>query len=254
MATTTDFIEAQWLDLWQHFHAKGDSSVILNQIITKYSDPSRKYHDMSHLEHVLTELLSVRFLFCDNLYEYYMPLCWLFSSTTPSTIQRPKTMKFKVPTGPNRLSKKLVFQTSLEKKLLNILEPLIIPKCRLISLSRSSVTLIYPSLAVRRNNTKLIQPKSDKNIKCFPKMNFLMAAISLPSSFLPDNRSIKPGIFRKNTKNEPGKIWLSPLFGFLNARGFSHGFFVPIPSLRGSRHRRWDVAIYKNKFKSSFRA
>ena len=67
-----------WLELWHFFSAKGDPQAVFDRIVAQYSAPSRKYHDMSHLEHVLLELQSVKFLFCDNLYEYYVVMLALF--------------------------------------------------------------------------------------------------------------------------------------------------------------------------------
>ena len=78
--------------------------------------------------------------------------------------------------------------------------------------------------------------KIRQEYQMFSKDDFLDGRNKFTESILARQSIYQTWYFQEKYEKQPGKIWLSPLFGFLNARGFSHGFFVPIPSLRLSAY------------------
>ena len=54
--------ELQWLSLWNRLGAKGDPHAIYLDLLTRYSEPHRKYHNFEHIEQCLVELEEVKHL------------------------------------------------------------------------------------------------------------------------------------------------------------------------------------------------
>ena len=49
-------MKKRWLVLWQRIGARGDASVIYNDLEKRYSEPHRKYHTFKHIVQCLNEL------------------------------------------------------------------------------------------------------------------------------------------------------------------------------------------------------
>lgn len=50
----------RWTALWQRLGASGDGRSICDDLLARYSEPQRKYHNLAHLQHCLAELDEVR--------------------------------------------------------------------------------------------------------------------------------------------------------------------------------------------------
>ncbi len=49
-----------WICLWTDIGAKGDALKAYNDLLRRYAEPHRHYHDLGHIEHCLVELQQVR--------------------------------------------------------------------------------------------------------------------------------------------------------------------------------------------------
>ena len=54
--------EQRWMTLWQRLSARGDASVVYNDLVSRYSEPHRAYHTLGHIGHCLDEFEQVRHL------------------------------------------------------------------------------------------------------------------------------------------------------------------------------------------------
>jgi len=48
-----------WVALWHRLGAKGDPEPVYEDLLLRYSQPGRAYHNLTHIEHCLTELAGV---------------------------------------------------------------------------------------------------------------------------------------------------------------------------------------------------
>lgn len=56
------FYEERWLNMWQRLGAKGDVHVALDELLRRYTEPQRAYHNLIHLRHCFVEWEQVRHL------------------------------------------------------------------------------------------------------------------------------------------------------------------------------------------------
>lgn len=54
--------EAKWNELWICIAAQGDPHPVYQELITRYSELHRSYHNLEHIEHCLREFLEVQHL------------------------------------------------------------------------------------------------------------------------------------------------------------------------------------------------
>lgn len=54
--------EQQWQALWERLGARGDASVVYNDLVARYTESHRAYHTLQHIGHCLDELKEVRHL------------------------------------------------------------------------------------------------------------------------------------------------------------------------------------------------
>ena len=61
------FNEKHWLDLWHRLGIVSDDSVVnaYHDILNRYSEPHRKYHNVEHIKHCLSEFETVKHLASD---------------------------------------------------------------------------------------------------------------------------------------------------------------------------------------------
>ena len=52
-------LQPRWRHLWHRLGATGDPNPICNDLMTRYSEPGRAYHTLTHLAHCLEELNAV---------------------------------------------------------------------------------------------------------------------------------------------------------------------------------------------------
>lgn len=55
-----DRSERRWLALWQRMGARSDARPVLADLLTRYAEPHRSYHTLTHIDHCLTELEQAR--------------------------------------------------------------------------------------------------------------------------------------------------------------------------------------------------
>lgn len=59
-------MKQQWFALWERIDAKGDASIVLDDLAARYREPHRHYHALPHIDHCLTELKQARKLILNH--------------------------------------------------------------------------------------------------------------------------------------------------------------------------------------------
>lgn len=53
-----DALRNDWERLWQRLGASGDGQAVFNDLVRRYAEPQRAYHNLAHIEHCLAELAA----------------------------------------------------------------------------------------------------------------------------------------------------------------------------------------------------